>query len=601
VQDILSLKLTNWKLENMSNYLTIVNSEMAARISEIAPPPARSKIFDILASEVALKHLDLTPEEIESGLTDGGGDGGIDAAYAFVNQELLSDDHEVLKPSFVPGANYRGASISLWLVQAKEEKTFKSGTFITVIDGLRDMLDLSKDRARLETDGYAAPILDRMFEFRNALTALLRVHPSVSVNFAYVTIGDTTAVANAVKVKSKALDALIRDELRIGLPLVRMVGAEEIWDALKETPNYGSELRVLETFAHETDDGDRSYVCLVSLKDYLAFITDPSTGSYRDYLFDGNVRHHEGSGASVNREISEGLADSNAPEFWWLNNGVTVICSAASSQGKKFALDDVQIVNGLQTSRTIYDSLHATADSDPALSRHVLVRIIESGDAAIINRVIRATNRQTPVREESLRATDEVQLIIDRHMLDTGLYYDRRRNYYKNVGKPRAKIVSVKALTQALLAIVLSKPDDARARPGDYLSDDVQYETVFNSHAKVEIYPWAIRAQRLVDGFLAQEAGMTTSEKNDSHFLVAADIVRRKLGYSPSAAEHVLGLGDVEDVVTAAEVAASLKDLRRAFTREMKKADSARDRLAKSKVFASEFLGRRKPTAAAVG
>ncbi len=579
----------------MSNFLTVVKAELEARVAEAAPPVARSRVFDALASEVVLKHLDLSADEVEAGLTDGGGDGGIDAAYVFLNQELVTEEHEALQEDFVPGSSYRSASLSLWIVQAKEEKTFKSGTLVTVADGVRDLLDLEKSRADLEKDGYSSIVLDRIFEFRDVLVALRRHHPDTSVHFAYVTLGDTAEVAKAVAAKTKALGKLIQRELEIGSFTSQMVGAQEVWNALKQTPNYGSELRVVESFAHETQEGDRSYVCLVTLKDYLAFIREDGTGAYRDYLFDGNVRHHEGSSASVNREISQGLADSEAPEFWWLNNGVTVICSTASSQGKTFALDDVQIVNGLQTSRTIFDSLRDAKGDDPALARNVLVRVIESDDPATINRVIRATNRQTPVREESLRATDEVQLLIDRHMLTQGLFYDRRRNYYKNVGKPRAKIVGVRALTQAMLAITIGRPDDARARPGDYLSDDKQYAVVFSPHVKLEIYPWAFRAQKAVDGLLAASDGMTTSEKNDSRFLVAADIVRRKLGYSPSAAEQVLALGAVKDVFTAEQVAASLGDLRKSFAKEMQKTGSARDRLAKSKPFAAKFLGRKSP------
>jgi len=579
----------------VSNFLTVVKAEMQARIAEATPPVARSRVFDTLASEVVLQHLDLSADEIEAGLTDGGGDGGIDAAYVFLNQELVTEEHEVLQDGFAPGSSYRGASLSLWIVQAKEEKSFKSGTLVTVADGVRDLLDLEKSRANLEKDGYSSIVLDRIFEFRDVLVALRRLHPETSVHFAYVTQGETSDIAKAVVTKTSALDKLIQRDLEIGSFTSQMVGAEEIWDALKQTPNYGSELRVVESFAHETPGGDRSYVCLVTLKDYLAFIREEGSGAYRDYLFDGNVRHHEGSSASVNREISQGLADSEAPEFWWLNNGVTVICSTASSQGKTFALDDVQIVNGLQTSRTIFDSLRDAKSDDPALARNVLVRIIESDDPATINRVIRATNRQTPVREESLRATDEVQLLIDRHMLTEGLFYDRRRNYYKNIGKPRAKIVGVRALTQAMLAITLGRPDDARARPGDYLSEDKQYATVFSAYVKLEIYPWAFRAQKLVDGLLAVSDGMTTSEKNDSRFLVAADVVRRKLGYAPSSADQVLALGAVEDVITAEQVELSLTDLRKAFAREMKKTGSARDRLAKSKPFATKFLGRKNP------
>jgi len=43
-----------------SNYLTIVSAEMEARVADLATPSPRSKVFDVLASEVALKHFDST-------------------------------------------------------------------------------------------------------------------------------------------------------------------------------------------------------------------------------------------------------------------------------------------------------------------------------------------------------------------------------------------------------------------------------------------------------------------------------------------------------------------------------------------------------------
>jgi hypothetical protein len=99
---------------------------------------------------------------------------------------------------------------------------------------------------------------------------------------------------------------------------------------------------------------------------------------------------------------------------------------------------------------------------------------------------------------------------------------------------------------------------------------------------------------RLVDSHLAAADGMTTSEKNDARFIVAADIVRKALDYAPSAAEHVLGLGDPDAVFTDAEVSNSLKDLRLAFDAEMKAQGTTRDRLAKSGTFVSGFLGRQR-------
>jgi hypothetical protein len=573
-----------------SNYVTIVRDELDARVAERNPPLARSVEFDILASEVAVQPLDLTHEEVEAGLTDGGGDGGIDSAYVFVNQELVDDEHEILQEGFTADQSYRRASVSLWLVQAKEEMSFKSGTIVTLSDSLRSLLDLDKTRADLESE-YSTVVLDKVFQYRQVIEQLRLQHPQKSLSFYYVTLGNKADVANAVLKKIAALEDLATGELGFETATSSLIDAADIWRTLGEVASYSSELRVTDFMSHESGEGDRSYVCIVSIGDYLAFLREDD-GTYREYLFDGNVRHHEGSTATVNREIREGLGATDSPEFWWLNNGVTVICSSASTQGKKFALDDVQIVNGLQTSRTIYDTLKDVDDENDALSRHILVRILESQDSSSINKVIRATNRQTPVKEESLRATDEVQLMVEQQMLKAGLFYDRRRNFYRNSGKPRAKIVSVKSMTQALLAIVHSRPDDARARPGDYLKDDDQYQNVFNVHAAVAIYPWVTTAQRIVDAYLAKREDVSVSEKNDSHFLIAADVIRRAATYRPSAAEHILSLGDPQDLFTEAELETSLADLRQAFANEQKKTGAARDRLAKSKAFSDGFLNR---------
>ena len=94
----------------------------------------------------------------------------------------------------------------------------------------------------------------------------------------------------------------------------------------------------------------------------------------RSYVFDWNVRDYEGD-VEVNREIRESLQDPKSPEFWWLNNGVTVLCSTATISGRTFSLDDVQIVNGLQTSVTIFEHLRSAPAEDASRSRSILVQI----------------------------------------------------------------------------------------------------------------------------------------------------------------------------------------------------------------------------------
>ncbi len=69
---------------------------------------------------------------------------------------------------------------------------------------------------------------------------------------------------------------------------------------------------------------DGGLIALIRLKDYLTFITNPETSDLLDHLFDSNVRDYQGD-VEVNREIRESLENPGKEEFWWLNNGITVV------------------------------------------------------------------------------------------------------------------------------------------------------------------------------------------------------------------------------------------------------------------------------------
>ena len=119
-------------------------------------------------------------------------------------------------------------------------------------------------------------------------------------------------------------------------------------------------------------------------------------------------------------------------------------------------MDDVQIVNGLQTSHTIHATLSKQPADHPARDRAILVRILVTDDATTRDQVIRATNRQTNVPVAQLRATDDVQRSIEAYFIGHGWYYDRRKNYYRNLGKNPERIIGIPLLAQAVMAMGLS-------------------------------------------------------------------------------------------------------------------------------------------------
>ena len=138
------------------------------------------------------------------------------------------------------------------------------------------------------------------------------------------------------------------------------------------------------------------------------------------------------------------------------------------------------------------------------------------------DRIIKATNSQTAVPPSSLRATDRIHRDIEEYLRQKGLFYDRRKNYYKNEGKPRDKIVGIPYLAQAVMAIVLRQPDQRRARPSSLLKNDEEYGRVFNSSYPIELYYVCAEAMRRVESILrSPNLNVPTEDRNNLRFYVA--------------------------------------------------------------------------------
>ena len=60
-----------------------------------APAKKPEEFFELFAAEQVLKDLDLSYEELESGLVAGSNDCGIDGLYVFVNGELVQEDTDL--------------------------------------------------------------------------------------------------------------------------------------------------------------------------------------------------------------------------------------------------------------------------------------------------------------------------------------------------------------------------------------------------------------------------------------------------------------------------------------------------------------------------
>jgi hypothetical protein len=234
--------------------------------------------------------------------------------------------------------------------------------------------------------------------------------------------------------------------------------------------------------------GANSFVALCKLKDYLRFISDENDNLITR-IFEANVRAYQGE-VEVNREIANSLEHpTEGVNFWWLNNGVTIVADEASYINNQLNIANPLIVNGLQTSHEIHAYASNLSQND---SRDILIRVIVETDPNRRDQIIRATNRQTSINSSSFRATEQVHREIEDYLLTLGFFYDRRKNYYKREGKLAAKIFSIDRVAQGVLAVLLQEPHTARARPTSAIKTEANYKRIFSGN-KVQHPPRDVR------------------------------------------------------------------------------------------------------------
>ncbi|MFE3070569.1 AIPR family protein [Streptomyces sp. NPDC059247] len=482
-----------------------------------AVPMSFDAAFERFASEHALHGFGLSEEEIEAGIIGGGNDGGVDGAYVFLGGRLLHEDSEIFQQSSAVSQVEAGSQLTLWLVQAKTSPAFSELALDKVAATCKDLLNMEVDEQSVAIL-YNEDLLARFKLFREALKRLAHRHPTMLIKFSYVTRGEASEVHIKVQTKAKLLEAQLTQAFAISTGEVEFLGPAELWKRASTIPSYTLELPYQESITHGT-----SHIALVGLGEYIDFLSD-ETGTIKSHIFDWNVRDYQGN-VEVNREITASLQKADAPEFWWLNNGITIVCSQATSVGKRLSLSDVQIVNGLQTSYTLHQTLRELYEAEPSapvFERLVQVRILVTADQAARDAVIRATNRQTSVPVASLRATDDIQRQIEAYFFEHDWFYDRRKNFYRNQGKPTDRIVSIPLLAQSVMAMALGQPDHARARPSSLLKSDTDYRKVFSEKTELPVYLWLARAQRKVDEFLQSTSEpVSRSEYTNLHFHLA--------------------------------------------------------------------------------
>ena len=494
------------------------------------PKPTDPNYFEYYCIIQFLKSFVIGDSQIKVGHVGASLDGGVDAFYAFIDGELVDTEMEPDLKADNP--------VRVVIMQMKENEGFSPVAVDKLFWFVDDLLDLPRKKADYHST-YRPELISLMRSFKDKFGLIIGQMPPLSIEIFYVTKKDVVENADSKKAAAR-IEKKVKEYFEEAECSFEFVNATKLW---KQVQLRRPKKKVLKW--QQIMPTPEGHIGLVALRDFYAFLKDDD-GEIAERFFDSNVRGYW-KGSPINKKIGETLKYPTT-EFWLLNNGITILTETLTptDEFQEFELIDPQIVNGLQTSRQIFN-YYRDLTSQVGKGRRVLVKVIKAANKTVRDDIIKATNSQNKMPAESLRTTDAIHRKIETLFRGNDLFYDRRNGHYKDQGEPVSQIVSVVEALQAMLSIVLRRPNDARGRPRDYFKDNEQYESVFgNEDNDFEPYDLSLylkstlilrRVQEFLDGL-----DIEPIHRRNIVFYLAMVAVSVKVGSAYAAPDKILKL-----------------------------------------------------------
>lgn len=421
-------------------------------------------------------------------VVEGGGDGGLDSIVALVDKKYIYSLDEFNEYAEQINENSR---IDLYFIQAKETNGIKETAFMKIKDVFEKLLVSNSITKELRIQ-YNQVLIEK-FELINEI--IIKSSPktnNIYINVAYAYTGnlDKDSISIGTKNQINSIKKLVSDTTYINEANISV----DIFDSNKLINIANKSIQKDYIIKYKTifkmnyrSDSENGFVMNMSIKDYYNLITQDN--EIIDVLFEGNIRDFEGQTVEVNKNIKNTLEEVYDADFWWLNNGITMIVDSYTPLPNDSAkVVNPIIVNGLQTSYTIFNYFKENIDKLENEDRNILLKIVNTDSINISDMIISSTNRQNAVKPAQLKATDPIQKDIEQLLLKNGIYYERRKNYYKNRGIDKHKIVTLENLAQYLESIYYGNCSGARNNPTTLLKSEKLYNKLFNNSINPNIY-----------------------------------------------------------------------------------------------------------------
>ncbi len=237
---------------------------------------------------------------------------------------------------------------------------------------------------------------------------------------------------------------------------------------------------------HDPTRNTTSYLFNARVSDFRTYLEKNDVAR----LVARNIRYNLGGG--VGRAIRE-TYEKKPKDFWYLHNGLTIICDEYVEKSQTATLTAPSVVNGAQS---LYAIAGSTLKDSPAL---VTVRVIVRGsdtkqhvdDDQWVQKVIKGVNTQNRVKSYDFRSNDPEQAELQRQFKEQRVFYERKRGEWKEVRTdPKYKGHARLAMQRLGQVMTVVKDDEGQGvllvkRSTEAIFEDKIYKELFPSRSKV--------------------------------------------------------------------------------------------------------------------
>lgn len=352
----------------------------------------KNRLSRSLAAFAIANLADITPAQAANSIINGENDNGIDAIYFDRMKNLLL------------------------LVQAKAGNAPNMGDNKKFCDGIRDLVH---QRFQKFNDGFTRLQQDVEDALNTNRVKIIGCNIYLDESLSSHVIADL----NQLETELNQFDRRFEwQDLNISIT--------HGWLTAKQAIAPVDVVLTLENW-HCLDQPRRAFYGLVKASELASLYQQ-----HNKSLFEKNIRYYLGT-EDVNLAIVETVKEQPS-ELFYLNNGLTITCSAISlpsghkQDSTQFTLTGFSVVNGAQTVGAIASVYNANGSI--SAEAKLLVTVIELGTETdnIGKKITRARNRQNAVRDVYFAALDPNQERLRQECMVSNIVYEYRPSAERN-------------------------------------------------------------------------------------------------------------------------------------------------------------------------